>query len=72
MKAKLVPANSTCLQLDEATVAAMEVGYAEVSNKLEEYQSQSIASLIDFAKGQQHGLKLAAHALGYRFEEGES
>lgn len=73
MKAKLVPANCTSLQLDEPTIAAMEVGYAEVKERIHEYKKKSFPNgLINFAEGELHGIKLAAHAIGYIYEEGES
>lgn len=73
MEVKLLPSNSTCSQLDEPTIAAMEVGYAEVKERIQDYRKQALPNgLINFAEGELHGLKLAAHALGYIYEECES
>jgi hypothetical protein len=74
MKIKLVSNSILNAQpLDTSVVAAMEAGFMEITNREREYREESVhPSLLDFVKGEIHGLKLAAHALGYKFEEGES
>jgi hypothetical protein len=74
MKVKLVSKGILNTQpLDTSVVAAMEAGFMEIANREREYREESVhPSLLDFVKGEKNGLKLAAHALGYKFEEGVS
>ncbi|MFP7171918.1 hypothetical protein [Terribacillus halophilus] len=71
MRVKLAPVGQHAYPLDETVTAALETGYNEIAVRIEEYKNLGgrAAELIDFAKGELHGLKLAAHAMGYKFEE---
>jgi hypothetical protein len=71
MKARLVfSSNLERPQLDQNAIELMESNYHYVSERLEEsIELRTHPSLIDFLKGEMHGMKLVALALGYKFEE---
>ncbi|MEC0282297.1 hypothetical protein [Terribacillus saccharophilus] len=74
MKFKLVSIRSVNIQpLEAPVIAAIEAEFTELSERFREYSDKSFhASMVEFVKGELHGVKLAAHALGYKFEEDAS
>lgn len=57
-------------QLDKNAIELMESNYYYASERLQEsIEHKAHPSLIDFLKGEMHGMKLAALALGYKFQE---
>lgn len=71
MKARLVFSSELDRpQLDKNAIELLESNYHYASERLQEsIEHEAHPSLVDFLKGEIHGMKLAALALGYKFEE---